>query len=175
MKVYRYSNLGLYIGEYEAQENPYKKGDYLMPFNSTTIEPPAEDGINKPRFNGTKWEMVEDHRKYLDEKGNYVGGTPYWLPEDDWKIEARYMKELGHLPTNAILTKPEKPQSVIDKENIDREIAEAKSFLSQTDYAIIKCFEQGVDVDTLYPNLKEERQAKRDLVNKNEELKKELN
>lgn len=62
-----------------------------------------------------------------------------------------------------------------EKENNERqdEINEAKQYLSETDYAVIKCMELGLDLDTEYPGLREKRQAKRDLINENERKLKE--
>ena len=75
------------------------------------------------------------------------------------------MKELGPLPDGAVTEKPEKPGSEIEREEMMADIAEAKAYLQRTDYAVIKCAEQGLDLDEVYPGLKEERQSRRDLIN----------
>lgn len=47
----------------------------------------------------------------------------------------------------------------------EKEIAEAKAYLNDTDYAVIKCMELGIDLDAEYPGLKSLRQQARDKVN----------
>lgn len=70
---------------------------------------------------------------------------------------------------------PEPELTPEEKESNERqnEISEAKRYLYETDYAVIKCMEQGLDLDTEYPGLRAERQAKRDLINENERKMKE--
>ena len=163
IEVYSYNSVtGELIGQRIA--NADDNGNILSP-NCTTVAPPAYvEHKTKPVWNGTSWELKEDHRRYL-ENGEYVGGTCYWLPEDDYTSDGHYMAELGPLPFDAIFTRPSKPQDIIDKEQMLSQIAEAKSFLRETDYRIIKCAEQGLDLETEYPGLKAQRQAKRDLIN----------
>ena len=175
MIAYKYNKLGLYIGEISCQKNPMVKDEYFLPANSTLIAPPEKEGVKVPKWNGESWELIEDHRKHLNDKGDYEGGTPYWMPEDDWRSEARYMSELGPLPEGALLEKPEKPQSETDREKAEQEISKAKAYLASTDYAVIKCAESGLDIETEYPGLKAERQSKRDLINSYEEKLKEMN
>lgn len=94
---------------------------YLLPADSIFTEPlPAKDGY-AVCWNGTAWEYVEDHRQKCDKGGVPIEGTgtAYWLPEDTWESEARYMKELGPLPEGAVTVKPEKP--------LARQLAEAKA------------------------------------------------
>lgn len=59
-------------------------------------------------WNGSSWDIVEDHRRKTDEHGVFYGGTPYWLPEegDDWESAARYMEDLGPLPDGAVTEQP---------------------------------------------------------------------
>lgn len=170
MKAYKYDSLGLFVKEVERQEDPMNEGSYLMPANCTDVEPPTLNAPYVARWNGTAWESIEDHRRHLDDTGTPSGGTPYWLPSegDDYNSEPRYMTELGALPEGAVTVKPEKPQSVIHQEELESTIAEAKAYLSETDYAVIKCGELGLDLETEYPGLKAERQAKRDLINQAE-------
>lgn len=156
-----------YIGTIERQEDLMNPGTYLMPANCTDVEPPECDTPYVPVWDGTKWLQVEDHRRHLDNTGHYIGGTAYWLPAegDDWQSEPRYMVELGSLPEGAVTSRPAKPQAEIDKETMQGQIAEAKAYLDSTDYAVIKCAEQGLSLDETYPGLKETRQEKRDLIN----------
>ena len=70
------------------------------------------------------WEAVEDHRQHMDERGRKEGGTPYWLPGDTWRSEPRYTEELGPLPDDALLERPERP---LDEYKADkrREVSDA--------------------------------------------------
>ena len=43
-------------------------------------------------------------------------GTPYWLPGDTWRSEPRYTEELGPLPAEALLAKPEKSAEELEQE-----------------------------------------------------------
>lgn len=54
-----------------------------------------------------------------------------------------------------------------DKARKDAEdgIASSQAFLKKTDYAVIKCAENGLDLDAEYPGLRERRQAARDAIN----------
>lgn len=64
MIAYRYDNEGLYIGTIPCQLDPRATKEaghdvYLIPANSTTIEPPqAKEGYNIV-WNGEAWEYVE--------------------------------------------------------------------------------------------------------------------
>ncbi len=63
---------------------------------------------------------------------------------------------------------PEPTEEELAIQAKQEEIAEAKQYLNETDYAVIKCMENGLDLETEYPGLKAQRQAKRDLINANE-------
>ena len=66
---------------------------------------------------------------------------------------------------------PPAPEPTEEEQAIQAEldaIALAKQYLDETDYAVIKCLERGLDLETEYPGLKAERQAKRDLINQKE-------
>lgn len=60
-----------------------------------------------------------------------------------------------------VLTEHPKAQEEQNKAEIER----LKQYLFDTDYAVIKCSEQGLDIDTEYPNLKNERQSARNRIN----------
>lgn len=99
---------------------------YLLPADSTFTEPlEAKEGYAVV-WNGTAWEYIEDHRQKRDNGGVVVegSGTPYWMPSDTWDSPARYMIELGHLPKDALLTKPEKPAEVVAEEAMQTSKAE---------------------------------------------------
>lgn len=50
------------------------------------------------------------------------------------------------------------------------EVERLKQYLRDTDYAVIKCSEQGLNIETEYPNLKTKRQNARYRINELEEL-----
>lgn len=74
---------------------------------ATTSAPPdvIPDGY-VARWTGAAWEIVEDHRRHTDSTGTQTGGTPFWLPGDNWQSPPRYMKELGPLPAGAVTERP---------------------------------------------------------------------
>ena len=100
---------GEYTGSRDATLRP--NGEPILDATGATpIAPPVtipEGHI--ARWNGDVWETVEDHRQHMDERGRKEGGTPYWLSEDTWQSQPRYMEELGPLPEGVLLKKPERP------------------------------------------------------------------
>ncbi len=66
-------------------------------------------------------------------------------------------------PEEPVLSEEEK-----QKQELEEAIMEAKDYLRDTDYAVIKCTELGLDLETEYPGLKAKRQAARDKVNASE-------
>ena len=94
---------------------------------ATPVAPPTDIPTgHAARWTGSAWEVVEDHRQHMDEKGTKQGGTAYWLPAegDDYTSQARYMETLGPLPKGAVTARPEKPLSVLKAEK-EREIKAA--------------------------------------------------
>jgi hypothetical protein len=77
--------------------------------SATPVAPPAIPDGHAARWTGSSWEVVEDHRQYLDDNGTKQGGTPYWLPGDTHASPARYMDALGPLPDGAMLERPAPP------------------------------------------------------------------
>ncbi len=63
------------------------------------------------------------------------------------------------------------PDKVLTKHPLEEEeekkgmIEQLKQYLSDTDYAVIKCSEQNLDLETEYPGLKEKRQEARTKIN----------
>ncbi|AMD89807.1 hypothetical protein [Desulfovibrio fairfieldensis] len=94
---------------------------------ATPVAPPTDIPTGHAAcWTGSAWEVVEDHRQHMDEKGTKIGGTPYWQPAegDDWQSPPRYTEELGPLPEGAVTERPEKPLSVLKAEK-EREITAA--------------------------------------------------
>ena len=94
---------------------------------ATPVAPPTNIPTgHAARWTGSAWEVVEDHRQHMDEKGTKRGGTPYWQPAegDDWQSPPRYTEELGPLPDGAVTERPAKPLSVLKAEK-EREITAA--------------------------------------------------
>lgn len=94
---------------------------------ATPVAPPTDIPTRHAAcWTGSAWEVVEDHRQHMDEKGTKIGGTPYWQPAegDDWQSPPRYTEELGPLPEGAVTERPEKPLSVLKAEK-EREITAA--------------------------------------------------
>ncbi len=122
-QLYMYDlKTGEYTGSRDATQRP--NGEYIL--EATGATPVALPAVipagHIARWTGEAWETVEDHRQKMDEKGRKEGGTPYWLPDDTWRSEPRYTDELGPLPENALLERPERP---LDEYKADkrREIA----------------------------------------------------
>ena len=94
---------------------------------ATPVAPPTDIPTGHAAcWTGSAWEIVEDHRQHMDEKGTKHGGTPYWQPAegDDWQSPPRYTEELGPLPDGAVTERPAKPLSVLKAEK-EREITAA--------------------------------------------------
>ena len=122
-QMYMYDlKTGEYTGSRDATRRP--NGEYILEATgATSVAPPAVIPTGQTaRWTGDAWEKVEDHRQHMDERGRKEGGTPYWLPDDTWRSEPRYIEDLGPLPEGALFEKPERP---LDEYKADkrREIA----------------------------------------------------
>ena len=109
-QMYMYDlKTGEYTGSRDATRRP--NGEYILEATgATSVAPPAVIPTEQTaRWTGDAWEKVEDHRQHMDERGRKEGGTPYWLPDDTWRSEPRYMEELGPLPADALLERPRRP------------------------------------------------------------------
>ena len=100
---------GEYTGSRDATQRP--NGEYILEATGATpvALPASIPSGHVARWTGDAWEKVEDHRQHMDERGRKEGGTPYWLPDDTWRSEPRYMEELGPLPADALLERPRRP------------------------------------------------------------------
>lgn len=120
MLIYKYDPTTKELsGSRPAQKRP--NGQPITDvLNATTVEPPVLEDKQAAVWNGTSWDVLEDHRKKPGVEGS---GTPYWLPGDSWNTPARYMTELGPLPEGALLEAPAKT----DEEVAAEELAQAKA------------------------------------------------
>ena len=101
--------------------------DLTVCAGATPVAPPTDIPTgHAARWTGSAWEVVEDHRQHMDEKGTKQGGTPFWLPAegDDYTSQARYMETLGPLPEGAVTERPAKPLAVLKAEK-EREVKAA--------------------------------------------------
>lgn len=114
---------------------------------ATPVAPPTDIPTGHAAcWTGSAWEVVEDHRQHMDEKGTKQGGTPYWLPAegDDWQSPPRYTEELGPLPEGAVTERPEKPAPMLDEAKTDA----VKKVDNATSAAILAGFDYEIDPGT---------------------------
>ena len=129
MKLYKYDlKTGEFTGEMEAQKRPNGQ-DIVDVIGATVQQPPQAGEKQAARWTGKDWELVEDHRQTRDKGGIIVegSGTPYWLPGDTWRTQARYVTELGPLPEGALLERPAKTAEEIAAD----ELSAAKTVRAQ--------------------------------------------
>jgi hypothetical protein len=62
MIVYQYDAAGLYQGEATADESPLEPGKYLIPARCVTVPPPEIPEGKHPRWNGSRWDLVNAPR-----------------------------------------------------------------------------------------------------------------
>lgn len=118
--MYQYDlRTGEYTSSRPAQLRPNGKPILESGGASPICPPEAREGY-VICWRDKNWELVEDHRRKQDKQGRDIEGTgtPYWLPEDTWQSPARYRKELGPLPEDARLEKPQKPLSAVQEEKL---------------------------------------------------------
>lgn len=124
MIAYQYDAQGHYVGETDDYGGP-------LPNNSTRDPVDIIEGF-WPRWTGTAWEFIEDHR-----------GKTYWKPDEyeAWH-EGKEVKDLGPLPADVSLVKPEMPEDVrleraaqAVRDERDRRLA-ACDYLMMPDYPL---------------------------------------
>lgn len=129
--VYGYDEDGFFTQQETCSPDPLEseqKGEavWLIPANTTPIEPPVADPGKVVVWKGASWAQVEDNR-----------GTKYWLPGDDWQTEPREMKDLGPLPDGALLERPEKSLEELKAGKVSQIDAETSAaILAGFDYTI---------------------------------------
>ena len=137
MKVYQYYASGRYAGEGDTHGGP-------LPNNSTCK--PAPDRPWKyqwPRWTGTDWELVSDHRERsaaLYPPELVQKATDYWLPAegDDWQSHPRRMKDIGPLPEGAVTVRPEKPAELALADAQEAKTAEFDRAMTAIDAELIR-------------------------------------
>ena len=113
MLVYRFDqDTKVLLNEIEAEKDPLETKEqgrdvFLIPANCTVkTRPNCPRGL-VCRFIDDDWVTVEDNR-----------GVEYWLLGDAWNTPPRKMKDFGPLPSDAMLTAPEKPLSILKEEKL---------------------------------------------------------
>lgn len=59
MKAYAYNIIGEYIGEVDCQPNPLELGEFIVPAQATTVEPPKQKPGKVRTWNGKKWVFID--------------------------------------------------------------------------------------------------------------------
>ena len=157
MQIYKYDPLTReLIGQNPAQKRP--GGEWITDvLNGTAVEPPALKDRQAAVWNGTGWDVVEDHRQKTGLEGS---GTPYWLPGDTWQSAPRYKADLGPLPREALLEAPQRPEEDMLAEAASAARFRRDSLLSATDYLLMPDYPISEESLKL---LKAYRQALRDI------------
>lgn len=121
------------------------KDVWLKPSCSTFSKPLTAKLGYAVCWNGSAWQYVEDHRQKRDKGGAIIEGTgtPYWLTDDTWETPARYMVELGPLPSGAVTVRPQKPAEQEERERIEARIDELQAYLNSTDWYVIRYADTG--------------------------------
>jgi len=124
MNNYYFNTSGIYTHNLPATEGT------LTPDNALRIAPTFKEGFH-PILNDAKdgWAETPDHRQQKNDRDQIIegSGTAYYLAEDNHQSQARYMTELGALPTEALTVKPE----ITLAESKAEKVAEIKQNISQ--------------------------------------------
>lgn len=129
--IYGYDEDGIFTQQETCSPDPLEskiKGEavWLIPAKTTLIEPPAAVEKHVRVFKNGVWTQVEDNR-----------GAKYWLPGDDWQTEPREMKDLGALPDEALLERPEKSLEELKADKVSQIDAETSAtILAGFEYTI---------------------------------------
>ena len=134
-------------GEYAGESDDYGSG--VLPNNSTRTAPPVGPwGRRWPRWTGTDWELVPDHRERstpLYPADLAQKATDYWVPAegDDWQSQPRQMKEIGPLPDGAVTERPEKPTELALSEAREAKLADFDRVMADIDQRLIRPLANG--------------------------------
>lgn len=98
------------------------------PSNATNVPLPPRPWTRQwPRWKGSAWELVEDHRERKApafRPEDVQEPTEYWLPGDGHDAPARQVFAPGPLPADALLERPEKPVALALAEAKEAKAAE---------------------------------------------------
>lgn len=102
MKIYHYHfKTGEFLSTGEADADPMVEGNYLIPANATTEEPPEAEENKVLVFSDGNWSLVDDYR-----------GTTYWT---DYQTSFT-ISEIGvTVPDDAYLEQPEAPEPTAEE------------------------------------------------------------
>lgn len=115
--VYLYDvETGLYAGDYQAQENPLEKGEYLAPTYSTDEPPPIEKQNESALYVNGAWQVTPNFKDVeywlADGTKDTIGEVGIALPKDALLTEPA--------PTPAQVKQAEQSQMLVDLEALDR-------------------------------------------------------
>jgi len=78
--IYLYSNSGFLTGTTLADRSPLESDVYIMPPNSTDVQPPAPEEGKTARWNGTSWQLVQtkisDDAVAIDKLKEFLSNNP---------------------------------------------------------------------------------------------------
>lgn len=114
---------------------------YPLPANCTFVEPPKTEEFEVACWNWEVWEIKPDYRKRLDETGTYVGGKPFYNPENFWWAEEQYMTEIGDIPQGMSFEKMDKPEICNQIVELEDKYNALKTELEDTDYYARRLYE----------------------------------
>lgn len=117
-----------------AQANTYP------PLNAVRSPLPFDLPIGKINFwNGVDWEIHDDHRQVMDDRGRIIegSGTPYWSNGDTWETPGKYLDVPGPFPKGVLLDQPKKPDptftevqnELLSKLNTDVKLTESSGYV----------------------------------------------
>lgn len=134
-----------YTGIELAQENPLIKGQFLIPPFTTNIKPLDIKTDYIIIWKDNQWEYIKNNKN-----------IPYWLSDDKWNSQPRYMEILGEFPSNALLNPPEKTYNdlVMQFKRIRTKKLESTDYLVMSDYPL---------KESIKNNILEYRQKLRDM------------
>jgi hypothetical protein len=136
MKAYNYDKNGLYTGASEANKNPMNPGEYLLPAMATFIEPPSIERDRAIRFNGKTWELIPDYSRYIYYKKETKEVKRYYPGEEPDLDVYTNIEPVGDVDQFI------DGEWVLSEKTIkEREIIEARRYLAETDWYVIRFVE----------------------------------
>lgn len=94
------------MGSEDADENPMRPGDYILPANATFVQPPKFSRGFIPKWNNTSWELI-DLTQFItwdqirNTRNNFLFQTDWTqLPDvelknkDEWKTYRQELRDL---------------------------------------------------------------------------------